>query len=67
MRKYIGTVAAIVFLTGCSNQELYNSQQGAKENECQKIVDANERSRCLEAAHESYDNYEKRRQESLKD
>jgi hypothetical protein len=63
MRKYMGAIAAIAVLSGCSNQEIYNSQQGAKENECQKIIDANERHRCLEAAHESYDKYEKRRQE----
>lgn len=62
----IGTAAAIALLTGCSNKEVYNSMQGAKENECQKIIDAGERARCLDNAHQSYDKYRQQREDSSK-
>jgi len=51
-------------LVGCSNQQAYNSLQGARENECRQIADANERDSCFENARKSYDQYEQQRKES---
>lgn len=61
--------AALVLLTlqlvaACSNQQAYNSLQGARENECQKIVDATQRNQCFDNAHKPYDQFEQQRSES---
>lgn len=66
MKKFITFAAIAMCLAGCSNEQIYHSLSGAKENECQKIVDANERARCLDAAKESYEKYQQRREESQK-
>ncbi len=52
-------LAALVTLTGCSAQQGYASAQSWKRNQCSKIVDAQERIRCLREADISYDNYNK--------
>lgn len=66
MKKLFVFVTTLICLAACSNEQIYNSLSGAKENECQKIVDANERARCLDAAKESYEKYQQRREESQK-
>jgi len=66
MKKFFTFATIAMCLSGCSNEQVYNSLSGAKESECQKIVDANERARCLDAAKESYGKYQQRREESLK-
>jgi hypothetical protein len=59
--KSILLVAAVTLfsLTGCSNREVYNSLQGAKQNECNKIVDDNQRQHCFEEANRNYDRYQR--------
>ncbi len=64
MHKYLGLVAAAL-LAGCSHEQMYNSMQGAKENECQKIIDASERARCLDNAHMPYQQYRQQRDDSI--
>jgi hypothetical protein len=53
---------SLFLLAGCSNREVYDSMQGAKQNECNKIVDNNERQRCFEDANKSYDRYQRERE-----
>jgi hypothetical protein len=52
-------LAALPALTGCSAQQGYAGAQSWKRNQCSKIVDAQERIRCLREADISYDNYNK--------
>lgn len=66
MRNYVCIIAVAGLIGGCSNEQIYNSTQGAKEGECQKIIDAGERGRCLDEAHKSYDTYKRQRDESIK-
>jgi hypothetical protein len=66
MKKFFTFATIAMCLSGCSNEQVYNSLSGAKESECQKIVDANERNRCLDAAKEPYGKYQQRREETQK-
>lgn len=66
MSRLIGVLAVAALLNACSNKEVYNSLQGAKENECRQIVDADARTRCFDNARTSYDNYKQQREESSK-
>ena len=44
-------------LTACSTPQGYASAQAWRRNQCSKIVDAQERIRCLREADASYDSY----------
>jgi len=50
---------ALVSLAGCSAQQGYASAQAWKRNQCTKIIDAQERIRCLRETDVSYDRYKK--------
>lgn len=51
-----------LLLSACSAQQLYHSGQDWQRNECRKISDASERSRCLQNAATSYDQYQRESQ-----
>lgn len=48
-------------LAGCSGRQIYDTAAGWRRNECDRIVDAAERSRCLETADLDYDRYRHQR------
>lgn len=50
---------------GCGNHALYNAGRGWQKNECQKIVENEERASCMEDAAKSSERY-KKEQEELK-
>ena len=60
----LGVVCAGL-LTGCSAQQGYASAQAWQRSQCLKIVDAQERRRCLDAADRPYGTY-KQQSESIK-
>jgi membrane protein DedA with SNARE-associated domain len=43
----------------CSSQQTYASGQTWQRNECNKIIDMQERQRCVARANDSYDTYQK--------
>lgn len=49
----------VLLFVGCSSQQLYGVGQAWQRNECQRIADAQERSRCLQSTAKSYDDYQK--------
>lgn len=51
-------------LSGCSSQQIYNSGQAWQRNECNKIIDGQERSRCLANSNTSYEDYKRQTQEA---
>ena len=55
----LAITAILLNLTACSGQQIYGTGQAWQRNQCFKISDAQERSRCLEAADTPY--YEYRR------
>lgn len=61
----IRPIAAIAVLTcvlaGCSSRQVYDSAAGWRQNECDRIVDAAERSRCLDTANLEYERYQRER------
>lgn len=67
MRKVIRALSVLsgsVFISACSNEQMYNSMQGARENECVKIIDAEKRAQCMNDAHKPYNQFEQQRNES---
>lgn len=61
MRKLPLLLALIAssFFAGCSSQQAYGVGQTWQRNECYKINDAQERSRCMSSASTSYDEYKR--------
>jgi hypothetical protein len=49
---------ALLF-AGCSSQQLYGAGQAWQRTECQRIQNAEERSRCMQSTARSHDEYQK--------
>jgi hypothetical protein len=56
---------AIAAASGCTSQQMYSTGQEWQRNECNRIIDNLERSRCLEKVNTHYEDY-KRQREALK-
>lgn len=46
-------------LAGCSSEQAYSGGQAWQRAECNRLPDGLERTRCLERANTSYDDYQK--------
>lgn len=55
----VAAMAALATLAACSSQQLYEAGQGWQRQECEKILDAQERGRCIAATRNSYDSYKR--------
>ena len=53
------TLVGLLF-AACSSQQTYATGQTWQRNECNKIIDMQERQRCVAKANESYDSYQNR-------
>jgi len=42
---------------GCTSQQLYGSGQAWQKQECSKVMDAQQRARCMDSAARSYEEY----------
>ena len=58
-------IAATASLTSCSSHQWYDAGQEWKKNECNRIIDMQERNRCASSNKASYDDY-KRQSEAAK-
>ncbi|MDE2372290.1 MAG: hypothetical protein KGN16_25195 [Burkholderiales bacterium] len=58
-------LVSAISLFGCSSQQAYGAGQAWQRLECNKIMDAQERSRCMASASTSYEEY-KRQAEAAK-
>ena len=56
----LALVAPVIF-GGCSAQQLYGAGQAWQKSECLKIIDAQDRSRCLSSTATSYEQYKRER------
>jgi hypothetical protein len=52
-------VAATSLLPACSSQQLYGAGQQWQRNECEEMLDPDQRNRCLQSAATSYDEYQR--------
>ena len=50
-------ILLVLNLAACSGQQTYGVGQAWQRNQCFRIDDAQERSRCLESANTSYEQY----------
>ncbi len=55
----IAVTVTIVIATGCTTQQLYSTGQSWQRNQCTRLVDQQERERCLANAGASYETYKK--------
>lgn len=53
------TVVALAAATGCTTQQLYTTGQSWQRNQCTRLVDQQERERCMANAGASYETYKK--------
>ena len=58
----IGLFLLLGQLVACSSQQMYGSGQAWQKNQCSKIIDAQERSRCMASTSTSYDEYRRQQQ-----
>lgn len=61
-----GSMVVVAMMAGallcaCSEQQVYQSGQGLRQSECQKILDAAKRISCLDEADKTYRDYERAR------
>ncbi len=66
MQKGRGVIATAFFvflssIAGCSSQQVYQSSQGLRQGECDRIMDEAKREACLQEANKSWPEYEKDR------
>ncbi|MEK7884703.1 hypothetical protein [Methyloversatilis sp. NSM2] len=61
IRCVVGIFALTCVLAGCSSRQVYDGAAGWRQNECDRIVDATERSRCLDTANLEYERYRRER------
>ena len=54
-------VLILLALPACSSREMYNAGAGARQHECNRMVDRDERERCLRSANRTYEEYERAR------
>ena len=59
-RTLFALLFAAAATAGCSSQQTYASGQAWQQNQCQKILDMQERERCLAPTRESYDSYQRK-------
>ena len=66
LRVLLVTVLAFAAIaaTACSSQQFYASGQAQQRNGCDKIVDFQERQRCMGKANTSYDTYQRQTEEA---
>jgi hypothetical protein len=57
---FLALLAPVIF-GGCSAQQVYGVGQAWQKNECLKIIDAQDRSRCLSSTATSYEQYKRER------
>lgn len=53
----IAATATLITGTGCTTQQLYSTGQAWQRNECNRLMDQQERSRCLSSTSTSYEAY----------
>ncbi len=55
--RWFELLLAAGLAAGCTSEQIYNSAQGWRRNECYKLVDLAQRERCLKEADRPYDAY----------
>jgi hypothetical protein len=52
-------LVAAVGVPGCSSRQLYGVGQEWQKNECNRIIDMQERNRCMNSTRTSYEDYKR--------
>jgi hypothetical protein len=66
--KYVSrwplAIALIIWCAGCSNRSVYETMKANARQQCETIRQQGEFDRCMAKASESYDGYQRARQEA---
>ncbi|RUO21812.1 hypothetical protein [Aliidiomarina haloalkalitolerans] len=60
--KHLGLVLLVVFLSACSNKQLFDITQETKRNECRRLP-PNQYEECMRDVETSFEEYMRKRQE----
>jgi hypothetical protein len=60
-RLVLGTVLAAV-LAGCAGKDLYQTSQGFRRAQCERILEADRRADCMRNADRDWESYERDRE-----
>ena len=60
MTYIVTLLGAGALSAACSSQQSYATGQAWQQTECNKIIDMQDRERCMVRARESYDSYQRR-------
>lgn len=63
-RRICIALAVLVCLAGCSSQTAYQSAREMQRAQCDKLTDLQELQRCRANARQSYDDYQRQREEA---
>lgn len=63
--KTIAILSVCLVISACSNKAVYQDLQRNKRNECMQVPQS-EYERCMRNMEQSYEDYERQRQEALK-
>ncbi len=63
--RLLPALSAVIGCVSCSSHQMYGAGQEWQKTECNKIVDIQERNRCMSSARTSYDEY-RRQSEAAK-
>ena len=61
---FLSILSLLPFFFGCSAQQIYGAGQAWQRNECFKIIDSQERSRCVDSANTQYYQYNRKSQDT---
>lgn len=64
--KLIAVLIASLQVLGCTNKSMYNAMQENRRQACIKQPTMEQQQACLKEFEESYEEYEKKRQEAIK-
>lgn len=67
LRCLIISLASGIFISACTSQQLYDGAQGARLNECTKLADNDERTRCFAEANKGYQQYRREKNEKAEE
>ena len=64
LARFSSALFILPCLSACSSQQLYGAGQAWQRNECNKIIDSQERNRCMASTNTSYEDYKRQADEA---
>jgi hypothetical protein len=66
VKRALVTVVVLLVASGCTTQQAYYSTQTWQRNECNKLIDQNERDRCIGRTSLTFEDYKRQTEDGRK-